>query len=92
MYRYFDANGTLLYVGIAKDPDKRYGEHVSAGARWVPYAASRTVAECPDRESALAAERAAIRDEMPVYNRVGSRMADDAADRYEDRIAEAVAR
>lgn len=92
LYRYFDADGTLLYVGIAKDPDKRYGEHASAGARWVPYAASRTVAEYPDRESALAAERAAIRYEMPVYNRVGSRMADDAADRYEDSIAEAVAR
>lgn len=72
LYRYYDAGGRLLYVGIAKDPDKRRDEHARSSA-WFPLAASRTVEWFDDRDSALAAERAAIRSESPIHNVVGVR-------------------
>ena len=72
LYRYFDGNGRLLYVGISKDPDKRRREHAKLSA-WFPLAANRTLEWFDDRDSALAAERAAIRSESPIHNVVGVR-------------------
>lgn len=72
LYRYFDADGNLLYVGIAKDPDKRRREHERT-SQWLHLATERTVEWYDDRDSALAAERRAIRDERPIHNRVGNR-------------------
>ena len=72
LYRYFDDDGRLLYVGIAKDPDKRRREHAKLSA-WFPLAANRTLEWFDDRDSALAAERAAIRSESPIHNVVGVR-------------------
>lgn len=70
LYRYFDRRGTLLYVGIAKDPDKRDGEHRRM-AEWYEYATRRTLEWHPDRRSALDAELAAIHTEEPIFNRLG---------------------
>mgnify|MGYP001049083207 CR=1 FL=1 len=72
LYRFFDAQGVLLYVGIAKDPAVRERQHAQHST-WHAHARSRTIEWFEDRESALAAERAAIRDEAPVFNVVGAR-------------------
>ena len=72
LYRYFDAEGRLLYVGIAKDPDKRRREHANRSP-WYPLAATRTLEWFDDRDAALRGERHAIRDESPLYNVVGAR-------------------
>lgn len=72
LYRFFDAQGVLLYVGIAKDPVVRERQHAQHST-WHAHARSRTIEWFEDRESALAAERAAIRDEAPVFNVVGAR-------------------
>lgn len=72
LYRFYDADGALLYVGITKDPTKRTREH-SKRSEWHPFARSRTLEWFEDRESALDAERAAIHRERPLFNRLGAR-------------------
>lgn len=72
LYRFFDADGRLLYVGITKDPDKREREH-ALRSPWHPHAKSRTIEWHGSREAALDAERAAIHEEAPLFNRLGAR-------------------
>jgi DNA-binding transcriptional regulator YhcF (GntR family)/predicted GIY-YIG superfamily endonuclease len=70
LYRYFDAEGTLLYVGIAYDPDKRKQGHAQTAAEsWYPLIAGRTVEFFETREEAEEAEVRAIRSERPRFNR-----------------------
>ena len=69
LYRFFDAQGLLLYVGISKDPQTRFGSHaLTKKATWWPLVASRSIEWFDDRPSAAAAEIQAIRDESPIYN------------------------
>lgn len=72
LYRFFDADGRLLYVGISKDPDKRERAH-ALRSPWHPHAKSRTIEWHESREAALDAERAAIHEEAPLFNRLGAR-------------------
>ena len=74
LYRYYDAQGVLLYVGITKDPDKRRRQH-ELRSEWYPHAGEPVIEWFDDRASALTAERAAIHDERPVFNRTGARHA-----------------
>ena len=67
LYRFFDATGALLYVGITLNPGARWTTH-SKEKPWWAEVASVTVEQFPDRESVLAAERAAIINEGPTYN------------------------
>ena len=71
LYRYFDADGRLLYVGIASHFPSRVEQHARYDW-WEPKSASMTIEHFPDRETAHAAELVAIRDERPRYNRAGS--------------------
>jgi predicted GIY-YIG superfamily endonuclease len=71
VYRVYDADQLLLYVGVSVDPDGRLKAH-SHGAEWVPDHASHTVTWYLTRAAALAAETRAIRQEHPVYNVTGS--------------------
>jgi predicted GIY-YIG superfamily endonuclease len=67
LYRHYDAQGALLYVGIADDWQQRLRTH-SRTAEWFPRAARLSLEYHPTRESAAAAELAAIRTEWPLYN------------------------
>lgn len=67
LYRHFDAAGNLLYVGISKRFHVRLDEHV-IGSRWSDMIATATVEHFDTRESALDAERNAIKAEKPIYN------------------------
>lgn len=70
VYRYFDAHGRLLYVGISRDPEARWKAHRWGPDReqWVAQVASRAVEWRASRPEALVAEVAAIKLERPRYN------------------------
>lgn len=83
LYRCYDADGALLYIGCTGDLKARMWkhEHVSGPALNTPAAGlharmTRWVAnEYPNRRAALDAEKAAIRAEHPSLNTLHRRIA-----------------
>jgi hypothetical protein len=72
LYRAFDVENRLLYVGIANDPSKRLIQHPAFGPTdWRTHAVKIILEPYSDRKSAAAAELCAIRDEDPVWNVTG---------------------
>ena len=67
LYRHFDADGMLLYVGISKNPKRRMSEH-SSRAAWFSQIAHVAVEWLDSRTAALLAERRAILSERPEHN------------------------
>lgn len=67
LYRFFDAEGRLLYVGITTLGPNRWAEH-ERHREWWDQVASSTVEQFGSREEAHAAEIAAILQEEPPYN------------------------
>lgn len=67
LYRLYDADRRLLYVGVADDWLTRLRQHEKAQSWWVEVAAVERV-EYPDREGALVAEGDAIYRLKPAYN------------------------
>lgn len=67
VYRLFDAEGRLLYVGTSVHPQKRWEQHATTKPWWsaVHHAA---VVWLSSRDAALAAEREAIVAEGPLHN------------------------
>lgn len=72
LYRFFDAGGQLLYVGITLHLPNRWTDHAH-GKQWWREVARSSVEHFADRTSAAAAELAAIKAEKPLYNIVGNR-------------------
>lgn len=70
LYRLFDVNGTLIYLGIAYAPESRWYQH-SREKKWWPNVAEKRVVWYETREQAEAAELLAIRTEHPQHNRAG---------------------
>lgn len=80
LYRFFAADGSLLYVGIAFDPDVRQRQHErSAAMTWWPLQVRRTVEWFDSRPKAEAAEKEAISREQPRYNDRHNNQPDRAA-------------
>lgn len=71
LYRLYDAEDVLLYVGISADPEGRWKQHSASAtsAGWWPQVARKEVRWFPTREAADEAETAAISDERPLHNR-----------------------
>lgn len=67
LYRHFDADGTLLYVGISLSALSRLASHKNA-AKWFDQIAVVRIERLESREAALAAERKAIKEERPRHN------------------------
>lgn len=67
VYRVYDADGELLYVGIAKDFGVRWAQH-AAKQPWWPEIARQTVDWHESREAALSEETRAIKAEGPRHN------------------------
>lgn len=67
LYRYLDAEGQPLYIGITGDVKHRRESHVHS--RWDQEAVDFTVEWHDTLEDALAAEFRAIKSEKPAYNR-----------------------
>lgn len=67
LYRFFDATGVLLYVGITNNPARRFTQH-GVDREWWHEVETIRMQRFDDRESVLAAEREAIKTEQPRYN------------------------
>lgn len=75
LYRKYDSNGALLYVGISMDPKHRDTVH-GVLSPWAKHVERTEIEWLPDRTSALEAETIAIRDEDPIFNVSKSRHPD----------------
>lgn len=67
VYRFYDANDTLLYVGQSNNPLERYVEHRDSKPWW-PDVAQHSIEWFSARSLAEDAETAAIKDEWPLHN------------------------
>lgn len=67
LYRLFDAEERLLYVGISGNPPQRWNDH-SAEKSWWSTVARKDVEWHESREAAAQAEAIAIRVESPLHN------------------------
>lgn len=67
LYRFFNANSELLYVGISLSAVARAGQHRSTQPWW-PQVARMEVERHPNRAAAIEAERVAIVAERPRFN------------------------
>jgi predicted GIY-YIG superfamily endonuclease len=67
LYRYYDARGNLLYVGISKSAVARAIEHQRVATWWGQWAVMMREA-FSSRDEAIEAERHAILTEHPRHN------------------------
>jgi predicted GIY-YIG superfamily endonuclease len=67
VYRYLDADGVLIYVGITNRGVQRQGEH-NTHAKWWRFVRSQDVEHYDDRETALRRERHLIEKHQPPFN------------------------
>jgi predicted GIY-YIG superfamily endonuclease len=67
LYRLYDAEDHLLYVGISQNFAQRWSQHAGLKPWWADVTKT-TVEHFPTRAAALAAEREAIKSEGPIYN------------------------
>lgn len=67
LYRLYDAQDALLYVGIAHRPETRWGQHAQ-DKEWWPEVKRYEVAWHESREEAVLAESAAVASEGPRHN------------------------
>jgi predicted GIY-YIG superfamily endonuclease len=70
LYRFFDRNNKLLYVGITNDASRRFGEH-GAEKPWWNRVEEIKLERFPTRQALTAAETHAIETERPKYNIAG---------------------
>lgn len=71
LYRFYDKDARLLYVGITDDPLRRFGQHRYAKPWWVDVDQVKVV-HYGTRDEAFDAESAAIIDELPLFNLAGN--------------------
>lgn len=67
LYRHFDGDGTLLYVGISLSAMGRLSGH-RHHSEWFELIRTVTIEKYPSREEAEEAEKRAVLTERPVYN------------------------
>lgn len=67
LYRYYDVDGTLLYIGVTKRGRIRNFEH-SSDKEWWPFVARQDVEHFATYDEALASERSLIFDLRPPFN------------------------
>jgi predicted GIY-YIG superfamily endonuclease len=74
LYRLYDSEDRLLYVGVTIDTKRRLDEH-RRGKSWWPQVTRKTIEWFDTRTLAQEAEDVAIRDEKPTFDathRLGS--------------------
>lgn len=69
LYRHFDKDGRLLYVGISVCAVTRLAQHEQLGAEWYKKIVRIEIERFPTRLDAMRAELDAIKNEGPLYNR-----------------------
>ncbi|MBC22308.1 MAG: hypothetical protein CMJ32_00120 [Phycisphaerae bacterium] len=78
LYRHYNRDGCLLYVGVTDDLSARTEAH-ERGSDWFASVARTDIQWCLSREHALALEAVAIVHEKPAHNRAHSGRADGAS-------------
>ncbi len=68
VYRHFNSNGELIYVGQTHDPSERLSKH-RTNSLWWDLVASTTYTRYETLAEATQAEITAIRTERPLWNR-----------------------
>ena len=67
LYRHYDANNNLLYIGITKDIAVRTNEHKRT-SRWIKLSSRIELENHKGTYAAAHAEERAIKKERPIYN------------------------
>jgi predicted GIY-YIG superfamily endonuclease len=67
VYRLFDNEGRLIYVGCTHDPEARIAMHRNK-AWWAPQIDRIKIKVFPNRQAAIEAEAKAIQEENPRWN------------------------
>jgi hypothetical protein len=67
LYRFYDEDGALLYVGVTNNTKDRFGHH-KAYSDWWDLATTHTLEQFGTRQEALKAEERAILTESPIHN------------------------
>ncbi|MFI1728220.1 GIY-YIG nuclease family protein [Streptomyces acidicola] len=78
LYRLYDAEGVLLYVGITNMPNVRFATHRSKP--WWKQVLRKEIEWFDTRQPAAEAEVLAIRNEQPLYNVTNSPWRSPAAE------------
>lgn len=68
VYRIFDAQGQLLYVGMSTNAFRRIVQHKADHQPWIPIADSIEVTRYRNRRSAAYMEALIINEESPTWN------------------------
>lgn len=71
VYRAYDCDGRLLYVGRTNNLTRRIKEHRTDRWWWAPLVTRLRVELAADHADAKARERDAIQSESPVFNQMG---------------------
>jgi excinuclease UvrABC nuclease subunit len=71
LYRHFDANGTLLYVGMSLNALNRLIQHRQVSL-WFDEIANITIEKFETKDQLIEAEMQAIKTESPKYNIIHS--------------------
>ena len=72
LYRFYDDEERLLYIGVTVDPGKRMSAHCH-GKSWWQSVHNITMQNFSSSSDLMCAEREAIKAEDPIYNVVHSR-------------------
>ncbi|WP_256257106.1 GIY-YIG nuclease family protein [Streptomyces sp. MUSC 14] len=91
LYRLYDGDGSLLYIGITHDPEARWVSH-AATKPWWPAVETKSLEWHDTRGAAEAAEARAIATEPTPFNRAGSPWAPGPPQLGEDEVAVADAK
>ena len=67
LYRHFNSNNELLYVGISLSAFNRLSQHKES-SKWFEEISNVTIQSFDNREDALKSERIAVQEENPKYN------------------------
>lgn len=67
LYRHFDKDGALLYVGMSTHAMRRLGQH-EYGSSWFVSIATVKIERFETRAETIFAERQAIKNERPIHN------------------------
>lgn len=67
LYRHFNSEGVLLYVGISLNAVNRTKQHGKV-SKWYEEISTITIQHYPNRKEAIEAEGIAVKSEGPLYN------------------------
>jgi hypothetical protein len=82
LYRFYDKNNILLYVGISGEWRTRLHQH-ERNSEWWDEASFIKLERFPDRKSVEEAEIRAITTEMPIWNKAYSQTYESVRDHFE---------